>query len=200
MSLGSGPEGAARDGSSHEPSRAALLVLGMHRSGTSALARMLSLLGAELPEHVLGARRGNEAGHWEPERLVQLHDEMLTEAGSRWDDWRRFDPSSLGPERLAHYRGEISRLIAEEYGDARLFVLKDPRICRFVPLYEEVLAGMGIAPRFVLTYRNPISVLDSLAARDGMSPSYASLLWLRHVLDAEEATRGKPRVFLTRSA
>jgi len=171
----------------------------MHRSGTSALARMLSLLGAELPEHLMGTeyrgRGGNEAGHWEPERLVDLHDEMLAEAGSRWDDWRRFEPAALGPERFSHYKGEIARLIEEEYGDASLFVLKDPRLCRFVPLYEEILGKMGIAPRFVLTYRNPISVLDSLAARDDMTASYASLVWLRHVLDAEETTRGKARVF-----
>src|SRR5215207_3192202 len=187
------PEGVARLGS---PSRAALLVLGMHRSGTSALARMLSLLGAALPEHVLGAQRGNETGHWEPERLVNLHAEMLAEVGSRWDDWRRFEPTALGPERLSHYRSAIGRLIAEEYGDAPLFVLKDPRLCRFVPLYEEILGRMGIAPRFVLAYRNPVSVLDSLAARDDMAASYASLVWLRHVLESEEATRGKARVFL----
>ena len=185
----------ARPGSSRSP-RTALLVLGMHRSGTSALARMLSLLGAALPEHIMGAYRGNEAGHWEPERLVNLHDEMLTEAGSRWDDWRRFDPTALGPERLDHYKSEIARLISEEYEDASLFVLKDPRLCRFVPLYEEVLSGMGVEPRYVLTHRNPVSVLDSLAARDDMSAPYASLVWLRHVLDAEEATRGKARLLL----
>ncbi|MGI9048077.1 MAG: sulfotransferase family protein [Rubrobacteraceae bacterium] len=178
------------------PSRVALLVVGMHRSGTSALARMLSLLGAALPEHVMGVFRGNETGHWEPERLVNLHDEMLAEAGSRWDDWRRFESASLGPERLSHYKNVISRLIAEKYGDAPLFVLKDPRLCRFVPLYEEVLGGMGIAPRFVLPYRNPVAVLDSLAARDGMAAFHAALVWQRHVLDAEAATRGKPRVFL----
>lgn len=169
----------------------------MHRSGTSALARMLSLLGAGLPEHILGAAQGNESGHWEPERLINLHDRMLTEAGSRWDDWRRFEPAALGLERLTYYKGEIARLIAEEYGDATLFILKDPRLCRFVPLYEEILDGMGISQRFILQYRNPVSVLDSLAKRDDMSASYASLIWLRHVLDAEEATRGKARVFVS---
>src|SRR5215207_5783818 len=122
------PEDVAGLGS---PSRVALLVLGMHRSGTSAVARMLSLLGAALPEHVIGAARGNESGHWEPERLVKLHEEMLAEAGSHWDDWRRFEPTALGPERLSHYRSTIAQLIAEEYDDAPLFVLKDPRLCRF---------------------------------------------------------------------
>lgn len=178
-----------------EKTQTAAIVLGMHRSGTSALTRMLSFLGADLPEQPLGAERGNEAGHWEPERLVELHDEMIHEAGSRWDDWRRFDPSSLGEERLAYYRGEIERLIAADYPDAPLFVLKDPRVCRFVPLFEEILAGMNIEPRYILTYRNPISVIDSLHTRDDMAYSYASMVWLRHVLDAEEYTRGKRRAF-----
>lgn len=121
---------------------------------------------------------------------------MLEEAGSRWDDWRRFDPATLGPERLHYYKSEITRLIEEEYGDAPIFVLEDPRLCRFVPFYKEILGEMGVEPRYILTYRNPVSVLDSLAARDDVPGSYASLVWLRHVLDAEEATRGKARVFL----
>jgi len=110
--------------------RTAIVVLGMHRSGTSALTRMLSLLGAHLPEHLLGANPTNKAGHWEPERLVNLHDQMLGEAGSCWYDWRAFDPAALPPGRLDHYRAEITRIISEEYGEAPLIVLKDPRICR----------------------------------------------------------------------
>lgn len=188
-------ESSTRSDPRSQSSREALLVLGMHRSGTSALARLLSLLGAALPEHVVGATRGNEAGHWEPERLVKLHDEMLAEASSRWDDWRQFEPDALGPERLSYYKKAIARTIAEEYDDASLFVLKDPRICRFVPLYEEILGEMDIEPRYILTYRNPVSVLDSLAARDGMASSCASLVWLRHVLDAEAAIRDEARVF-----
>lgn len=195
------PENAAQPDPSR-PSRVALVVLGMHRSGTSALTRMLSLLGAALPENVmgtgyLGREGGNEAGHWEPERLVTLHDQMLEEAGSRWDDWRSFDPTAFGLDRLYHYKSEIIRTISEEYGDAPLFVLKDPRLCRFAPLYEEVLGEMDIEPRYILTHRNPVSVLDSLSRRDDMAGSYASLVWLRHVLDAEETTRGKTRNFLS---
>src|ERR1700674_2682468 len=104
--------------------RQAILVLGMHRSGTSALTRALSLLGAALPKRIARATPSNEAGHWEPERLVHLHDEMLGEAGHRWDDWRAFDPLAFGAGRFAHYRAEIGRLVAEEYGDAPLIVIK----------------------------------------------------------------------------
>src|SRR5215831_16583707 len=96
--------------------RAALLIAGMHRSGTSAFTRVLSNLGGSLPEHVVGPNPSNAAGHWEPERLVSIHDQMLSEGGSRWDDWRQFDPNSLGNERLAHFRTVLTSIIEHEYG------------------------------------------------------------------------------------
>src|SRR5271170_3761934 len=70
----------------------ALLVLGTHRSGTSAFTRVFSLLGADLPKSMLGANPTNEAGHWESEDLIAIHDDLLATAGSRWDDWRAFNP------------------------------------------------------------------------------------------------------------
>jgi hypothetical protein len=66
--------------------RRAILVAGMHRSGTSALTRMVNLLGAALPEDLLPASRGNELGHWEPAKIVELHDKMLESAHSGWDN------------------------------------------------------------------------------------------------------------------
>src|SRR5262245_41143141 len=74
-------------------SRQAILVLGMHRSGTSALTRVFSLLGADLPKNLMAAApSSNETGHWESLDLFVIHDELLTSAGSRWDDWRAFNP------------------------------------------------------------------------------------------------------------
>ncbi|MGX5829212.1 hypothetical protein [Mesorhizobium sp. 43Arga] len=177
--------------------RTCIMVLGMHRSGTSALTRAISLLGAELPRNILGAYPTNETGHWEPARLVELHDQMLAEASSRWDDWRAFDPTTLGEPRLARYRDDIKALILEEFGDAPLFVLKDPRICRFVPFYESLLADMGVVPLFVLPNRHPLAVFASLKERDGITADFACFVWLRHVLDAEAATRGKRRSFIS---
>lgn len=177
--------------------RTGILVLGMHRSGTSVVTRILNLLGAALPRTLHPAGPGNETGHWEPDRLIGLHDRMLREAGGRWDDWRAFDPTVLGPVRLDYFRGEIARLLEEEYGQAPLFVLKDPRICRFVPLYEEIFAAACITPRFIQIVRNPLAVAASLGARDGMGEGFVELMWLRHVLEAEAATRGKTRAFVS---
>ena len=171
-----------------------------HAPGTSAVTRVLSLLGAALPKNLLGAGPGNETGHWEPLRLINVHDQMLAEAGSRWDDWRKLDLTVLPPARLAHYKAEIGRLIAAECGDARLIVLKEPRICRFVTFYTELLAEQGCGCLCVLPLRNPLAVIASLARRDGMNEGFAALLWLRHVLDTEAATRGKTRALVSYEA
>lgn len=176
--------------------RTCLLVLGMHRSGTSALTRVLNLLGAALPKTLMGAGKGNETGHWESERLVAYHDTLLAELGSRWDDWQPLDLSRLTAKRRAEVRAEIAALLAAEYGDAPLIVVKDPRICRFVPLFLEALDDAGFTTRVVLTIRNPLEVTASLAARDGMRRGQGGLLWLRHVLAAEAATRDVPRAIL----
>ena len=191
---------SAEAGSQLLPARTCLLVLGMHRSGTSALTRVLSLMGAALPGQVIAADPNNEAGYWEPTALNTLNSQLLAEAGSRWDDWRSFDMAALSPDRRHHYRVEIGRHIAEEFGAARLFVLKDPRISRFAPFYAEILEGAGIEAKFVLACRNPLSVIASLGKRDGATPGFAALLWLRHELDAERATRTRPRVIVSYEA
>ncbi len=169
----------------------------MHRSGTSALTRMISLLGAALPKKPLGAGRGNETGHWEPARLMALHREMLKSVGSNWDDFRAFDPADLPAARAAHFRGQIARIVLEEYGEAPFIVLKEPRICRFTPLYIEILENLGYEVKFVHVTRNPLAVAASLRKRNEILPAFTHLIWLRHVLDAEAATRGRPRVFVS---
>ncbi len=176
------------------PVRVAIVIVGMHRSHTSALTRVLSLLGADLPQALMGAGRGNKTGHWEPQRLVKYHDHLLAELGSRWYDWRSLDLRLLPPEKREEIEHNISNLIIKEFGTSRLFLLKDPRICRFVPLYADALKRQAIEPRYAIPLRHPAAVTASLARRNGMTGQFASLLWLRHVLDAESATRGQPRI------
>jgi glycosyltransferase involved in cell wall biosynthesis len=170
----------------------------MHRSGTSAITRVISLLGAALPSRLMPPSPNNNIlGFWEPLQLSMLHDQMLAEAGSSWDGWQQLDLAArLSESRLANYKAEIVRELDDCFGTAPFFVLKDPRVCRFVPLYREILAGMGVAVRPVLTIRHPSSVAASLQARDGIPEELSRFYWLRHLLDAEAATRDLPRAFV----
>src|ERR1019366_3631598 len=81
-----------------EQARTCILVLGMHRSGTSAFARVMSLLGAALPRDLNTGTNRNAVDYWEPLPLVECHDELLWAAGSRWCDWRAFRPGDLPAE------------------------------------------------------------------------------------------------------
>jgi hypothetical protein len=168
-----------------------ILVLGMHRSGTSAVTRALSLMGAALPRDVMGANLGNETGHWEPATLVELNDRMLGSVGRSWSDCRRIDrPIDADVESSLAYE------IGWQYRGLSPFVLKDPRVCLLVPTYERALAALGAQPVHVLVLRNPIASSASLVKRDGVPAALAQCLWLRYLLEAEAATRGRPRVLV----
>ncbi|MEZ5946302.1 MAG: hypothetical protein R3C13_01460 [Hyphomonas sp.] len=176
--------------------RKCLLVLGMHRSGTSALTRCLGLLGADLPLRLMPGGDSNSKGHWEPELIAQVNDHLLSELNSRWDDWQRLDLDALPPPLVAHYNSEIQKILREDYGTSKRFVLKDPRICRLAPLYLDILADMKVVPQIVLPFRNPVDAARSLNRRNGIDPCLAQLFWLRHICDSELASRGHPRVFV----
>jgi len=181
----------------HPADRVAILVLGMHRSGTSALTRVISLLGADLPSNLMPAVAGNnETGFWESLDAYALNDDILASAGSSWDDWRRFNSGwNSSPAKQAFQR-RAAELLSKDFSESSLFVLKDPRICRLVPFWLEALREFEARPMFVLPVRSPLDVAASLRKRDGFSPAKSHMIWLRYVLDAEYDTRALTRAFV----
>lgn len=172
-----------------------ILVLGMHRSGTSALTRVLNLLGCALPEELLGNGGGNANGHWESRDAVTLNDEILDSAGTNWQDWGTINADWHSAAIKADMVDRAAGVLADHADLGGLFVLKDPRICRLTDVWFEAADNEGIDLHCVITLRNPAEVATSLETRDLMQPKYAHLLWLRYVLDAEHFTRGRKRVF-----
>ena len=183
-------------GPAREPGKRAVLVVGMHRSGTSAVTRVLNYLGCALPNHLSGMAHDNERGFWESPAVRDLNERILKSAGTAWDDWVAFDPSWYESPRANELRGDARAVLEDEFGDNPAFVLKDPRICRLLPLWIDAVRCFGAEPLIVSPVRNPIDVAASLEARDGIDPSIGLLMWLRSLLDAERASRDIERVFL----
>lgn len=169
--------------------RVAILVLGMHRSGTSALTWLLGQMGAALPRDAIPASGQNSKGYWESAGLVAADDRLLRAAGSSWFDPRTLDLSKLPPALLAERVEGIQMAIAQGWGSAPLIAIKDPRQCRFVPVMVELLSTAGVEPRAVLMLRSAADVAASIRSRDETTHAYAELLWLRHMLDAERDSR-----------
>jgi hypothetical protein len=175
-----------------------LVVLGMHRSGTSALTGSLRHLGVELGGDMRAPHEGvNAKGYWEHLGILRVHESVLTVLASSWDDVRPLpDRWREGPE-LAASREQIVEILRRDFSRAAVWAVKDPRTCRLVPLWVDALERLGCRFGFVLTMRNPAEVIRSLAKRDGFHADKSALLWLENNLAAEQATRSHPRVFLS---
>jgi hypothetical protein len=176
--------------------RTAYLVLGMHRSGTSAVTQLLGLAGADLPAEVMPGDEHNAKGYFEPWRIALFNDERLRASGGAWDDVFGFPfrPLTRRDERKWLTRAEA--LFEAEYGQARHPLLKDPRVTVLMPFWRTLFDDMGLGARVVIPVRHPLAVAGSLARRDGFSLQKSALLWTSYMLAAEAHTRDLPRVFV----
>ncbi|MEO0771901.1 MAG: sulfotransferase [Pseudomonadota bacterium] len=176
--------------------RQAIVVLGMHRSGTSALSGVLARLGCTPPATLMPASAANERGFFESSEVYELHNAMLDQLGSSWADWRPIPENWFASDAAETFRARAVDVLRDEFEDAPLFVLKDPRICRLFPFWRDALDMLEIEPLILHIHRNPLDVAASLNRHHNMPEEEALLLWLRHILDAEAFTRGTPRHFV----
>ncbi|BBX61107.1 hypothetical protein MSAS_02810 [Mycobacterium saskatchewanense] len=174
-----------------------LFVIGMSRSGTSALARVLSLCGGALPNALFGPSESNPRGHWEPQAALQINDTILHRQGSSYHDptLQLQEDGAFDADTKAACIAEIAAFLAT-LPPAPFVIIKEPRITALSALWFQAarLAGHGVAS--VVAVRHPQEVIASLATRDRCSPELASALWLKYNLLAERHTRGVPRVFV----
>jgi hypothetical protein len=182
---------------SKKSGRSCILIAGMHRSGTSALSRVLNLVGCTHPQNLLAANYANASGYWESERLSLFNDDILKAIGSSWDDWANYETDWIDSPMMGTFARQATKLYSEEFGDADLTVFKDPRLCRLLPFWLPILQSEKITPYVILPIRNPNEVATSLTKRNGLDHYYGHLFWLRHVLDAEIGSRGLKRAFVT---
>jgi len=180
------------------PRHTAVIVLGMHRSGTSALAGLLHELVIEMGQSLMSGRVDeNEKGFWEHEKIVSIHERLLAHFGSGWSDTRPLPQDWVTQDFTRQCQDEICHVLKKDFGSQSLWALKDPRMCRLMSLWMPVFDRLGIEPLFLCIVRNPLEVAASLQRRDSMANDHALLLWLQYNLAAVESTAGCRRRFLT---
>ena len=172
-----------------------LLVLGMHRSGTSLLAGVLERLGVALPGDVIAGDQHNPSGYFEWADVVALQERLLIDLDRWW-------PSAAGVEPLpadwlsapattafrAALRGHLERSMAQQ---SDLWAIKDPRSSLLLPIWIDLARELGLPLRLVLAVRDPAEVVQSLLRRDaavtGMNLGRAQRLWWLHNLSVLHA-------------
>lgn len=176
--------------------RTAYLVLGMHRSGTSAVTQLIALAGGDLPANLMPGDEHNAKGYFEPWTIAMFNDERLHAAGSAWDDVFAHPFRPLGEAEEQGFLERARALFAEEFGDDAHPLLKDPRVTVLLPFWRALLAELGVGARCVIPVRHPLAVAGSLERRDGFARQKSVLLWCAYMLAAEAHTRDLPRAFV----
>ena len=169
----------------------------MHRSGTSAVTRVLSLCGAALPQRIVPRNFGNPSGYWEPQRAVALNDEFARAHGSAWDDpGLALQLNPIRDEGRADFVARIAEFLRNGLRAGNPAVVKDPRITVLLPYWLSAARELGWTVKIVHAIRRPGDVAASLRAREGMESRLALALWLKYNLIGERDARGVRRVFL----
>ncbi len=173
-----------------------IVVLGMHRSGTSVVARALNSVGVYLGDHLLSPAMDNPSGYWEDTQITAANDRLLREHGFLWE-MPGFDCAAVMERDVTmSIRDEIERDLALRFGASPLWGFKDPRVCILLPIWHEIFRRLDVDDNYVLVVRNPRSVAESLRARQGMDQWLAYVLWLEYMLSAVRGVMGKPRAFV----
>lgn len=175
---------------------ASVIVLGMHRSGTSSVAGACVRLGLTPPRTLLPAAPDNPTGFYESAYVNAVNDLILREAGFDWSDCLAFDPARFDTSARAALASMTAGVLQQEFGGAEAIVLKDPRLCVTLPLWLPALRRNKAALSVLLVLRHPAAVARSLARRDGMAPDRAVGLWLHHMVEAERVSRAIPRAVI----
>ena len=165
-----------------------VFVLGMHRSGTSSVTRLIDLLGVPVGGPQLPPQSDNPEGFWEVAPLMQLNDELLAHLGGAWDVPPDPQPGWESDAALDEMRERAARVFHAAHPGAG-WVWKDPRACLLLRFWRPLTGSSDVA---VIVLRNPLDVAHSLNRRSHMSTTYGMVLWERYMRVLSRDAGGLP--------
>ncbi len=154
----------------------------MHRSGTSALARGLQMLGVYLGNDFISPKPDNPTGYWEDRNIYEINERLLAVFGLKWEEVALIDDARWDAPGVEALRTEAVAYLRSQFVSHSLWGFKDPRTIRLLPFWRSVLRSLEVDESYLLVIRNPRSVANSLIRRHGMDAVTAHLLWLVYVV------------------
>jgi len=154
-----------------------ILILGMHRSGTSALTGLLYDNELFIGNNLLAPQEDNQKGFFENINILKLNNKILAKLNSSWDNVT-FDISEINQEQEIYFVNEIKKTILNEFKNIDTFGIKDPRISILLPFWLKAFSDLNISVKTIFIYRNPYEVALSLEKRNQFSFEKSLNLWL----------------------
>lgn len=162
------------------------MVLGMHRSGTSALAGALHHSGLPVADDVLPANGENSDGYFESSALVGVNDRILATLDGEWSAPPRLDRGFQSCSELGKLRSMALEAVNRFLPTGGVW--KDPRNCLPLPFWSQTIDRSSLT---VLIWRNPMAVAESLRRRNEFGAVLSLALWAAYNKAALENLRGR---------
>ncbi|MEM7200415.1 MAG: hypothetical protein AAF628_09140 [Planctomycetota bacterium] len=166
-----------------------VVVLGMHRSGTSLVTGLLGRLGLFLPSasDLYAPSEFNPRGNQEVMELTAMNERILHALGGEWSAPPLLSSGWLDEPAVAALR-EPARAVFDRFMGTRPWVWKDPRLCLLWPFWQQLLDEQ---PLMLLVVRNPLETANSLRRRDDFDECVSVALWERYCRGALQAAQGQ---------
>ena len=167
-------------------------IIGMHRSGTSMVARLLNLCGLNLgpPELLMDPNEANSYGYFEHKGFLKTNEALLAHFGGSWADPPRLRKGWEHDPALRILVNEARKLI-DTFSEISRWGWKEPRTTVLLSFWQSLLPNL----RFVICVRSPVEVARSLEKRDGISIGAGVNLWGQYMKAAIQETEESPRIF-----
>ena len=169
-------------------------VLGMHRSGTSALTSLLVNAGLDAGLHLLEPSFDNPKGFFENKKIIKFNDNLLRLLEMQWDSPLMIPANWSEQLDIDLLKVQLEEIFEAEFDENSKIVIKDPRICLLFPIWKVLLPELKF--KCIIITRSPADIAKSLYARNKMSQDKANIIWLNHYHNAEYHTRGLERRFI----
>ena len=173
-----------------------IFIIGMHRSGTSAVARILNMMGVYFGSEDVDIKvdNFNPKGYWERKDVWLMNEKILKSTHSEWYSVGSFSLEKIPEEAQKEFDDQAKSLILR-LDSNRPWFIKDPRFCLTFPLWRKHLEF----PVCIHVYRSPIQIAQSLRTRNQFSLHFGLALWEKYTLEALKATRDCPNLIVLHS-
>jgi hypothetical protein len=167
-----------------------IFVLGMHRSGTSAVARGLRTLGVQLGPNLMGAGVDNPRGYWEDLDIVALNEEMLQSLDMRLESLAPLTQADVANLLQNGFQERALSLLQSKVERYKFFAFKDPRTAKLWPFWRQLVPLLQADVSCIIVLRHPNNVAESLRKRNGIDVFYGHLMWITHMVPIAVETPG----------
>jgi len=176
-----------------------VVILGMARSGTSAIARGLKALGVELGDKLTPpSERWNPKGFFEDTDIVyKINRGVLYALDYQWMSMNLVDKLHEHSSALQDLKASAISLVRQRMLSTHYWGFKDPRTAKIIPFWQEVFAALNLRDSYVIALRNPLASARSYQSLSGCDLEEALLLWLMHLIPAVDGTQNKTRVVVS---